>query len=618
MKLHSPGSVGAGPLAILAAAMLFLAPAPGAAQAASFTAVVQPATIPVGEQFEYILTLAGSDVGGAAAPKPPDFGSFVLISGPNQSTSMQWINGRSSASVTYTYILYARQPGTLALGPATIVFKGTTLRTDAVKIDVTKGKAPQASPTSPQQSIGARVGDNLVLRAIPDRQRVRRGEQVTVTYELFNNIEISQVRQKKDPAVEGFWIEEISNATQLNYKNETLNGKRYRVAVLRKIALFPTQAGSLTVGPYEITCGVLVRRQQKSNDPFDSFFSDPFFQQMQTVDYDLKSNPLTITVDPLPAAPEGFSGAVGRFGLSSSIDRTSVRAGEPVTLKLVVAGAGNVKLLTMPKLSLPGDIEAYEPKTAEEVTRDDGVLRGKKTAEYLLVPRNAGQRVIDAVTFVYFDIDRNTYVTLRTPRFDLTVEPGKEIGASGTIAAKEDVRLLGEDIRFLRLDIGRVQRTDEGDSWWMVTAGLVLPPLVYIGAFRYRRRQDRIRGNLPRMLFQRAGREAGKRLKRARGLLQENDSAAYHSEVLRALTQYLEHKLRITPAEFTFDGAADRLRGGGVPDDVLQRLQTCIERAEYIRYAPTSDSAGARKELLDAATAGIEGVERTFRGRRGS
>jgi hypothetical protein len=294
-----------------------------------------------------------------------------------------------------------------------------------------------------------------------------------------------------------------------------------------------------------------------------------------------------------------------------------VRAGEPVTVKFIVSGIGNVKLLTMPKLVLPGDIEAYEPKLAEEVTREEGIIRGKKTAEYLLVPRNAGQRTIEPVAFSYYDIDRKEYVTLRTPRFDLTVEPGKELSGGGTLAAKEDVRLLAEDIRFLKLDIGRLERAEDAASWWLGGAGMLFPPLLFAGAFLYRRRQDRIRGDMPRLLFQRAGREAAKRLKKARALLQQNDSAAYHTEVLRALTQYLERKLRIPPSEFTYDRAAERLRAGGVSDETLQRLRSCVERAEFARYAPASDTAESRKDLLDAAGESIDGVERSFGERRG-
>jgi RNA-binding protein YhbY len=263
-------------------------------------------------------------------------------------------------------------------------------------------------------------------------------------------------------------------------------------------------------------------------------------------------------------------------------------------------------------------MESYEPKISEEISRDGGIIRGKKIAEYLLIPRNAGQRTLEPIQFVYFDLDKKEYVTLRSPKFEFSIAPGKDFLSSGiSLAAKEDVRMLGEDIRFLKLSIGRLQSADEIKSSWWFVFGIILPPFAFVGAWVYRKRMEKIYGDMPRLLFETAGREATRCLKRARALLEQGNTESYHAEILRALMVYLEHKLRTPKAKFVMEEAVVHLRQNGVNEEVIQSLKICMERAEFVRYAPGSDTMDARKELLDNASNAINGIEQSF-GKRGN
>jgi hypothetical protein len=582
------------------------------AQDGTFTAAVDPMRVAAGEQFQVTFTFSGSDVNSVRNMKAPDFNQFVVISGPNQSSSMQWINGQMSASIAYSYILYARQTGKFTIGAASIEYKGKTLKSESISIEVTQGKPKQQQQQTSQPT--ADVGDNLLVKAFADKQRVRLGEQLIVTFKMYTRVSVSGYNLAKAPAFDGFWGEDFEMPKQPNQTNETLNGKQYRSVVLKKTALFATQAGTLKIAPLEVRCAVQVQTKRHGNDPFDQFFNDPFFQQVQTTNMDVKSNPLIITVDPIPAhSPSGFSGAIGRFTFSASVDKHTVKAGDPITLKVIVSGSGNIRLVTLPKPQLPADIESYEPKISEDIARDEGIIRGKKTAEYLLIPRNAGQRVVEPLQFVYFDLEKKEYVTLRSPRFEFSIEPGKEFsGTSVSITAKEDVRMLGQDIRFLKLSLGTLQQKNEsGSPGWFIFS-MLLPPLAFAGAWFFRKRMEKIYGDMPRLLFETAGREASSRLKNARALLQQGNTESYHAEILKALTEYLEHKLRIAKAHFVMDMAVQQLLQHGVKDEVIQSLKTCMERAEYVRYAPGSDTTEARKELLEGAAAAINGIEQNF------
>ena len=588
------------------------------AQDATFAATVSSTKVGEGEQFDLSLTVSGNDVNGASNLRPPDFGNFVVISGPNQSSNFQWINGQTSATISYSYVLYARQTGKYTIGAASIDYKSRTLKTQPITMEIVQGK-PQQQAQAAGQPDAASMADNLFIKAVADKQRVRQGEQLIVTYKLYTRVSVSGYDLAKAPTFEGFWSEDFELPKQPSLTNETVNSKQYRVATIKRTALFATQWGVLKIAPIEVRCAVQVQSRRRSNDPFDSFFNDPFFQQMQTVNYDFKSNPLSITVDPLPSgAPASFSGAIGKYTFSATADKKEVKAGEPITLRLTVAGSGNVKLLAIPKPSLPADIEAYDPKISEEITRDAGVIRGKKTAEYLLIPRNEGKRVIESVPFTYFDLDKKQFVTTTSPRFEFNILPGKEFALGNVnIASKEDIKMLGEDIRFLKLSPGSVRPTDESpfSSPWL-PVGLFVPPVMFIGAFIYRKRMEKIYGDMPRLLFETASREASKRLKSAKTLLAKGNTESYHAEITHALRGYLEHKLRIPKATLSLEAALPQLRERGVPEEALQKLKACIDRAEFARFAPSADSRAARKDLLDAAADAINLVERTMNGKR--
>lgn len=580
-------------------------------QDGTFTAGVDRTTVGTGEQFSVSFTVSGSDMNSVKNFRPPSLTQFVVLSGPNQSTSMQIINGQVSGSFVYTYYLYARQTGKFTIGPASVDYRGSTLRSQPLQIEVVQGK-PQTQQKEPEATQD--VADNLFIRATLDKQRVKQGEPVAVTYKLYTRLQVSGYDIAKAPVYQGFWAEEIEQSKQPSVTTEMFEGKQFRVAIIRKTALFPTQSGRLSISPLEVRCAFQMQSKKKSNDPFDSFFNDPFFSRLQTVEQEFRSNPLTVTVDPLPGnVPAGFTGAVGRFSLNTTVDKREVKTGDPITLRLTITGTGNVKLLTPPTLDLPADFEAYEPKISEEITREGGVIGGKKTAEYLVIPRNAGSRVIEPVVFSFFDLSKNAYSTLRSPRFEFNILPGKDITSGASVASKSDIRLLGEDIRYLKLSIGELMRPDESPfstGWFLVL--MIVPPVGFLGALAYRRRQETLLGKVDQVRAAKAGREAGKRLKVAKRLLSQGNTESYHAEISKALFGYLEDKLHIQKSSLTIDDAAALLSQRGVGEETVQSLRSCVERAEFSRFAPSADTKEARVELLEAATGIINAVEKSF------
>src|SRR5579862_2881412 len=426
---------------------------------ASFTATVDNDHVSTGDQIQLTFTLNSAN--GGVNFRPPAMNDFLVLSGPNQSTNMQFVNGSVSSSVSYGFVVQPRAAGTFTIGPAIIDYGGKQLTTQPIKIVVSKGAPPPkgnaqqggAANGAPNADINKQIGDNVFVRTVVDKAKAYQGEQILLTYKLYYRINVGGPNIDKLPALTGFWNEDFTLTKATQNITETVNGKQYNVFIIKKSAIFPQRSGILTIDPLEAKIPVQVRTQRRTNDIFDQFINDPIFGGVQNVNYPVHTDPVKITVLPLPSenVPEGFNGAVGKYTMESWIDKKAVKTGEAVTLRIKVTGRGNLKLLEAPTVNVSPDIERYDPKISDNITTDNNIIGGSRTFEYLLIPRNPGEQRIASLPFSYFDIESKSYKTYHTPEFVLNVEKGAGYAASNVEGvSKEDVKLLGEDIRFIK------------------------------------------------------------------------------------------------------------------------------------------------------------------------
>lgn len=588
-----------------------------AAFSQTFTASVDNTTVGVNDQFQVSFTFSGQDVNGIKSFNPPDFKSFLVLSGPNQSTSMQFINGSASASMTYSYYLQPRSTGKLTVGSATINYNGKTLNTQPLTINVEKGSQKQQANSQPDTAAAPKdIGDNLFILATADKQKVYMGEQVTVTYKLYTRLGIaSQLQVAKLPSYEGFWAEEINVPNNIAFSTEMYKGKQYRVGVLKEGALFPSQLGELSVTPLVLDIPVQIQRRRTGGDIFDQFFNDPFFNNIQTVNYTAKSNTIKLHVVPLPSqnVPKSFNGAVGDYSLSSGISTASTKTGEPLSLKIGLTGKGNIQLLNMPEINLPPGFDKYDPKISEQINRT-GTISGTKTFEYLLIPRVVGKKEIPPIQFSYFNPDRKSYMTVSTPAYAIDVVQGANSGTE-TVAglSKEEIRLLGQDIRYIKTSTTDLRRVsgDEvfGFGFWTAT---ILPMLALGGLVTWKRRQDKLAGNIQLLRYRRAEKIARTRLKTAKTLMNSNNQTGFYAEISQAVFGYLEDKLHIPKSEFSLARAVDELRKKEIDEELISNLSDCAEKCEFARFAPASDGMAAMTDMYDELTRVIIELERNF------
>ncbi|HEX5001454.1 MAG TPA: BatD family protein [Bacteroidia bacterium] len=589
---------------------------PLSAGAQTLTATVTKNPVAVNDQFELKFTLDGS----GTKFRAPSLNDFMVLSGPNQSQSMQFYNGSMSQSLTFSYILQAKKEGTFRINPALIESGGKDISSMPISITVVKGQPGSGQAQGNQQSQGEKTNistNNIFIRVSVDKSSVYLGEAIVVTYKLYSNVQLVNYAISKVPALTGFWSHDLEMPAQLQLHNENINGVTYQVGEIKKAVIFPQQSGTLTIDPMEgeVIARIQVKRA-KSNNPFDlfndPFFNDPFFGAggYRDVRYAVKSDPVRVTVKDLPPnPPSSFKGAVGKFSMAASIDKPAPKANDAVSLKVKISGSGNLKLLDAPSIAVPEDIETYEPKTTDNVAFSVKGANGTRTIEYLLIPRIPGKYDLGEVAFSYFDPAKKSYVTINKGPFSLQVEKGADGGYATVGSGKSEFKVLGRDIRFIKTNVPDFIET--GHSFvgsWLFWLLVILPPLLFAGALLYYRKNREALMNVALMRSKKAGKMARKRLSKAKALLDTGNEAGFYDETSKALWDYSGHKLGIPVASLSKEILTAKLLGSGIDKSLVQGFSDLIDSCEMSRFAGAV-SNGTPSAVYEKAIELISSIE---------
>jgi len=573
------------------------------AQDVSFQATSKN-VVRTGERFNLIYTLNadGSNFRG------PQFENFRILSGPNssQSSSIQIINGKVTQSVeqTFTYMLSAGgEEGIFEIPSARVSVDGKTYQSNAVKIQVVKGSTQQGSQNQNNSGSEAGIGDlkdDVFIRAIVNKRNPYQGEEIIVTYKLYFRINVSAPEFLKEPSFKGFWVSDLmrDRKNYLQY-TETYKGQQYHVAELKKVALFPQRSGEITIEPVNLNIQAQIKAesQRKSRDPFfDNFFNDPFFNRYRTVEVPLNSNALKLNVKALPKTnkPATFSGAVGKFNFSSSIDKTELKANEALNLKFSVSGTGNVELVDKINVSFPPDFEVYDPKVSKNIKVSQNGVSGTKTFEYLIIPRTPGKFTIDKVNFSFFDLSSKQYKVISSPEYIIDVAKGEgtsaDISYSGVNQA--DIKYIGTDIRFIHTlnpDLNIVGTYFFGSSIFYIL--LILPVVLFIAFTIIWKKELKKRSNIALMRNRKATKVAKKRMKQAQTFMKENKKDEFYVEVSQALWGYLSDKFSISMSNLSMDTVAETLKQKGVDENTQKQFIDTLNNCEFARFAPGENTS---------------------------
>ena len=581
----------------------------------------------VGERFQVVFEANAEGKNFSA----PSFEGFTVVGGPFTSTSssFQMVNGSMSHSVkcTYTFALQAYQEGTFHVGSATLNVKGKKVSSEPFDIKVIPDDGSHAAPSgggdaagqgrSQQNTNDPQVsGKDLFLNVIPSKKSVYVGDQVVLTYKIYTKVPVSSLSVERMPSYAGFWTKDISdNSNSLRQNSEYINGIEYTTAEVQKTVIVPQRAGKLTIDPMIIECVAQVRTEsnrQRSMDPFEAFFNDPFFNRnIVNVKKELTSQTLTLEVKSLPenGKPASFAGAVGNYNFKSEIDKTELSTNEAFTLTLTVSGTGNVELLQMPTPVFPPDFEVYDPKVTSSVNPTSNGLSGTKKAEFLVIPRRAGSFTIPAVEFSYFNPANETYQTLQSESYEIKVEKGAGSDDGGGIFAsnQEDIKYLGSDVRHIMTGDPHLKPTSTvffGSSAYYV-ALLALLVLFIVLLFVLKKREQLTKDTAANR-NRKADKVARGRLKNAYQYLKAKDQEKFYIEMSQALWGYIADKTGIERSKLSMDTVSETMKAKNVPDELTQQFVDTLNNCEFARFAP----GNAEEKMDDLYQRGIDVISK--------
>ncbi|MBD99102.1 MAG: hypothetical protein CMO34_04595 [Verrucomicrobia bacterium] len=542
-----------------------------------FKAELSSSTVEVGQRFRITFSVNTN----FSNLIEPDLSRFKLLSGPNQSSSTQIINGNVSQELSVSYILVATEEGTYSISPATVTVQGTDYKSNALQLEVVATSSNSANARRNQQqkrkSAGNQLKDQIFIRAFVDKTSAYVGERITATYKIYYKQDILDYDPTKNPDLSGFWTYDLDLSNQRGTV-ENYNGSRYNVSTLKKTVLFPQKSGELLVDPLEMHMVIRVRTNKRS------IWGYVYDKKEITV----ASQPITIRVSPLPkkGRPDNFSGAVGNFNMSLVASKDSVLANDAIDVTLKINGEGNLPLISAPKLNFPSDFEVYDPETENNFSTNASGAKGSKTFKYLVIPRHSGNFRLEPYEFSFFDLASKSYKTLKSDALKFKVEKGDE-DQNMVFSAnrKEEVEILDTDIRYIHKNI-QIEKDNSpffGSLLYYTCLAFIalLASAIYVGSKVFKRRKQDHVG----LKKSRAKKLAQRRLSKARSLLKSNEMDAYYEEISNALYGYFSDKFNIQQSELMLDKIIEKLEFSTKKPELISALKEVLEQAEMSRFA---------------------------------
>jgi len=577
-------------------------------QDAQVAALVDSDTVGVEDQFRLVITVSGKDSDDAQNPRLSSLQNFRVVSGPSISSQFQWINGKSSSSKSFIYILIPEKEGQFTIDPIEVPVGDTIYKTQQLQIRVTSAPSrPAPGPSTPQPQRSIRpfdpydpfeeertqnrraLGDAVFVKAELDRKTAFVGQQVTILYRIYTQVRITGIELQESPSLSGFWVEDLEVDKTPKGQLQVIDGREYQAFTIRKQALFPTTAGKLTIPSSLFAIS--------ASSPGD-FFS--IFDRSETLYR--KTQELTLEAKALPEQnkPADFSNAVGTFELDAEIDKKEVATGEAVALNIRLKGQGNLKMI--PDISIPDfpDFAIYSSRRSDSHRAFAGNrLGGEKTWEYVIVPKAPGRHTVAAIPFSYFNPENEKYETVATPELALNVK--RAVNGSAPIdlsgGEKQDLIRRGTDVNFIKLVPGSLTSKSVPfyrNYWFYLIAAI--PLILNACAVVYQRRRSKLSEDVGLMRNRRAKRIALDKLKAAEkaGKL---DSRQFYDLASNAFSGYLADKFNLAEIELTGDTLERMLSEKSVSVETMGEIKSCLEECDFGRFVSAANSADKMREL---------------------
>ena len=582
---------------------------------ACFSQVIRvstPSRVEAGENFRVSFKVTTQDV--------DDFRSGLhstdvveVIAGPYTSSesSFQMVNGHtsSSSSITYTYTLYAAKSGVYNIPAAHARVGGKQISSSPAKVTVV-GSAQGRGNNSPKmheddnyqphmRAAGSAIsGRDLFIKVSANKKRVYEQEPILLTYKVYTLVDLTQLEGKM-PELTGFHTQEIPLPQQKSFHIERVNGKPYRTVTWSQYVMYPQMTGKMEIP--SITFKGIVVQQNRSVDPFEAFFNGG--SGYVEVKRNIVAPSIKIDVLPLPQKPANFSGGVGKFNISAQLNKNELKAGDPLSLRIVVGGIGNLKLIKQPVVNFPKDWDKYDPKVTDKTKLTSNGLEGNMIYDILAVPRNQGHYTIPPVELTYYDTSLNQYKTIKTQSFEIEVAKGDGSRSSVVDYSKDQPKDI-KDIKKGDAELHSVDNFFFGSVGYLMS--LLIPFAAFVALLVIFRKRAIDNADLVKMKGKKANKIATKRLRQANKLMLAGKSNEFYDEVLRALWGYVGDKLNMPAEKLSRENISEKLQSHNVDDNTISKFLSAIDDCEMMRFAPGDPEGNMNKTFESAMTAIME------------
>lgn len=600
-----------------------------------FTASVSPAQIAKDEATQLRLTIENTQ--SVDGINPPALKDFIVVSGPSQESSTSMINGVTKSSFSLVYLIKPKSPGTFSIPPATVSVGGTTYRSNPVSVKVSntvsgnKNQQMSSAFSSPfammdpfadvkpeiqyndyilrkGESAIDKVKRNMLVRVEVNKNSCYVGEPVIATYKLYTRLK-SESSVTENPSFNGFSVIDLQQPNNLNYTNEKFEGKQYNVYTIRKVQLYPLQPGKLELEPIEIENKVRFikeeyakRQADAMNDIFQDFTDATIPSNgMEDQIVALQSKPVTIEVKALPEIdkPASFKGAVGNFELIAGLEKNNFSTDDAGKLQIVLSGEGNLQLVNNPEIQWPEGMDAFEPKSTDDLNKTTVPVSGRKLIEYPFTVANPGNYTLPPMEFSFFDPKTSKYKKITTKAIDFTVTKGTGKVSKDTMAIVNQEKnksflhkvfsnrrlvvsvvaaliLIGLII-WLKKDNKRIKKAKEEElAIEKEKAALIVEPVEEIISNQKNPLED------------------------AEIHLANNDSKQFYATLNQSFKNFLSHKLNIPQEELNKKTINERMDKKNMAIETSLQVQQLLDEVEWELYTPFSDTS-KMQQMYDRA-----------------
>lgn len=560
----------------------------------TLSADITPKIISLNETATLRVTVsANQQLGNIGPPKLralPDFN----VSYGGASSQYNLTGNQVSVSVTWTYVLRPKKVGQFMVSSIQISHDNQTYTADPISIKVLpRSKKPSQSESTQDTFTDAFSGSTHKVRAAVDNSRPYVNEQIIYTFRYLYTARIPSFNTPKytRPSLRQFWTAELERKQG---RRQVIDGTLYSIEEIQ-VGLFPIAAGKITIEPARLSLPLAAGRGR-----------------LQPSSRVLVTNPVEVNVRPLPqeGKPTNFPGTVGQYRIHAQTDRGTVETGDGFTLRVRVAGTGNIETVPAPTVPTLPNMAVYDPQITDAIGIVDSKVQGSRTYEYVIIPSKEGHWTVPAIDYPYFDPQAENYQIARTVpiTIDVLSNPNQAAGTTAAGTTQSDIHLLKQDIRYIKPD--SLELSDQHlypykhVSFWVAQT---LPIAVILSLWFYRQRQGK---RDPKQI---RGQYAART---ALGIIEDakkhtvGEPAAFYGTLANGLYQYIGDIFDISPGGLNPELVRQRCEDAGFSESATTQIVDTLTQYDYVRFAPVAATSTDVEDALNRARASISEIEK--------